>query len=71
MATVTLKAEIPEELYRKFYKAVTDKKGKWRGSKQSAEKARQTAIETALQYFVDSLEEPDLAERMIEVLRRL
>ena len=70
MATITLKAEIPEELYSKFYRSVTDKKGKWRGSKQSAEKARQTAIEAALQYFVDSLEEPDLAERIIEALKR-
>ncbi len=69
MATVILKAEIPEELYSKFYRSVTDKKGKWRGSKQSAEKALQTAIEAALQYFLDSLEEPDLAERMIEALK--
>ncbi len=71
MATVTLKAEIPEELYSRFYKAATNKKGKWRGSEQTAEKARQTAIEAALQCFVDSLQEPDLAERMIEALKRL
>ncbi len=70
MAFVTLKADISEELYSKFYRSVTDKKGKWRGSKQSAEKALQTAIEAALQYFLDSLEEPDLAERMIEALKR-
>ena len=69
MAFVTLKADIPEELYSKFYRSVTDKKGKWRGSKQSADRARQTAIEAALQYFLDSLEEPDLAERMIEALK--
>ena len=37
MATVTLKADLPEELYNRFYRASTDKKGKWRGSKQSAE----------------------------------
>ena len=70
MATITLKAEIPEDLYSRFHRAATDKKGKWRGSKQSAEKALQTAIEAALQYFLDSLEEPDLAERMIETLKR-
>ena len=70
MATVTLKADLPEELYNRFYRASTDKKGKWRGSKQSAEKAFQTAIKAALQYFLDSLEEPDLAERMIEALKR-
>ncbi len=69
MATVTLKAEIPEELYNKFYRAATDKKGKWRGSKQSAEKAFRTAIESALLCFLDSLEEPDLAARMLEALR--
>ena len=71
MANVTLKAEVPEELFSKFYKAVTDKNGNWRGSKQSAEKARQTAIEAGLQYFLYSLEEPDLADRMIKVLKRL
>jgi len=70
MATVTIKAEISEDLYNKFYRSTTDKKGKWRGSKQSAEKAFQTAIKAALQYFLDSLEEPDLAERMIEALKR-
>ncbi len=69
MATVTLKAEIPEYLYNRFYKAATDEKGKWHGSKQSAEKAFQTAIEAALQYFSDSLEEPSLAKRMIEALK--
>ena len=69
MATVTLKAEIPEDLYSRFHRVAIDKKGKWRGSKQSAEKALQTAIEAALlQCFLASLEEPDLAERMIEAL---
>ncbi len=69
MATVILKAEIPEELYKRFHRAATDKKGKWRGSKQPAEKALQTAVEAALQCFLDSLEEPDLAARMIEALK--
>jgi len=68
MVTVTLKAEIPEELYNRFYRAATYKKGKWRGSKQSAEKALQTAVEAALKCFLDSLEEPDIAARMIEAL---
>jgi hypothetical protein len=70
MATVTLKAEIPEDLYNKFYRSATDKKGRWRGSKQTAEKAFHTAIKAALQYFIDSLEEPDLAERMIKALKQ-
>jgi len=70
MVTVILKADLPEELYSRFYRASTDKKGKWRGSKQSAEKAFQTAVEAALKCFLDSLEEPDLAERMIEALKR-
>jgi len=70
MARVTLKAEIPEDLYSRFYRVTADKKGKWRGSKQSAEKALQTAIEAALQYFLDSLEEPTLAERMIKALKQ-
>jgi hypothetical protein len=70
MATVTLKAEIPEDLYSKFYRSATDKKGKWRGSKQSAEKAFQTAIQAALQCFLDSLEEPTLAERMIKAFKQ-
>lgn len=69
MATVTVNAQIPEDLYTKFRRAATDKKGKWRGSKQSSEKALQTAIEAALQCFLDSLEEPDLAARMIEALK--
>jgi hypothetical protein len=70
MATVTLKAEIPEDLYSKFYRSATDKKGKWRGSKQSAEKAFKTAIQAALQCFLDSLKEPTLAERMIKVFKQ-
>jgi len=70
MTTVTLKADLPEDLYNRFYKAATDKKGKWRGSKQSVGKALQTAVEAALNCFLDSLEEPDLAERMIEALKR-
>ena len=70
MATVTLKAEITEDLYDRFHRAATDKKGKWRGSKQSAEKALQTAVEAALECFLDSLEQPDLAARMIEALKQ-
>jgi len=68
MATVILKADIPEELYKEFYRAATDKKGKWRGSKQSAEKAFLTANIAALQCFLNSLREPDLADRMLETL---
>lgn len=55
MADVTLKVKIPEELYSQFRNAVTDKNGKWRGSKQSPDKAFQTAVEAALSQFLDSL----------------
>ncbi len=65
---VTLKAEIHVDLYNRFYKAATDKKGKWRSSKQSAEKALQTALQAALLHFLDSLEEPTLADRMMKAL---
>lgn len=68
MATVIKKIEIPEELYYKFHRAATDKKGKWRGSKQSSEKAFQTAVEGALLYFIDTLENPTLADQMIKTL---
>ena len=51
-----LQVEISDTLYSRFYKAVTNKKGKWRGSEQSAGKAFQTAIEAALQEFLNSLE---------------
>jgi hypothetical protein len=58
MVTVSLKIEIPEDLYYRFYKAATDKKGKWRGSKQSAGKALETAVQSALRSFLDSLDKP-------------
>ena len=57
MATIKLNAEIPEELFNRFRRAVTNKNGKWRGSKQSSEKAFQTAIEAALLQFLDSLDD--------------
>ena len=57
MATITLKVEIAEDLYGRFRRAATDEKGKWRGSKQSSDKAFQTAVEAALQQFLDSLED--------------
>lgn len=66
MATVTLKAEIPEDLYNRFYKAATDKKGKWRGSKQSAGKALETAVQAALLSFLDSLEKPAVTDNTTE-----
>jgi len=55
MADIILKAKIPEKLYYQFRRAATDKNGKWRGSKQSSEKAFQTAVEAALLRFLDSL----------------
>lgn len=57
MATITLKAKISEDLYNRFRRAATGKKGKWRGSKQSSDKAFQTAVEAALLQFLDSLED--------------
>ncbi len=57
MATITLKVEIAEDLYGKSRRAATDKKGKWRGSKQSSDEAFQTAVEAALQRFLGSFED--------------
>jgi len=68
MKTITLKVEIPEELYNKFYRSATDKKGKWRGSKQTPNKAFQTAVQAAILHFLDSLEDPTLADRMMKAL---
>jgi len=56
MGTKKLQVEISETLYDRFYRVVTDKRGGWRGSKQPAYKAIQTAIEAALQEFLTSLE---------------
>jgi hypothetical protein len=54
MTTVMLKAEIPEDLYLRFYKAATDKKGKWRGSGQPAYKALEVAVIEAILQFLNS-----------------
>ena len=59
MGTKILHVEISDTLHDRFYRAATDKKGKWRGSKQSAGKAFQTAVEAALQEFLNSLESRD------------
>jgi hypothetical protein len=66
MATVILKAAIPEELYRRFYKAATNKKGKWRGGKQSAGKALEAAVQAALLSFLDSLDKPAATDSTTE-----
>jgi hypothetical protein len=68
MNDVTLMVKIPEELYSKFRKAATNKKGKWRGVNQTADKAFQTAIQAALLHFMSSLEDPTLADRMMKAL---
>ena len=68
MATVTMKVEVPEDLYNEFYKAATGKNGKWRGNKQTTEKAFQSAVQAALLCFMDSLKKPDLATRMMKTL---
>jgi hypothetical protein len=66
MATVALKATIPEDLYNRFYKAATNKKGKWRGIKQPAGKALETAVQAALLSFLDSLEKPAVTDSTTE-----
>ena len=63
-----MKVEVPEDLYNEFYKAATSKNGKWRGNKQTAEKAFQSAVQAALLCFMDSLKKPDLATRMMKTL---
>lgn len=66
MTDVTLTVKLPEELYNKFHRAATDKKGKWRGNKQTADKAFQTAVQAASLYFTNSIEDPTLAERILK-----
>ena len=58
MGTKTLQVEISEALYDRFYRVVTEKGGRWRSKnkKDAAYKAFQTAIEVALERFLDSLE---------------
>jgi len=59
MGTKKLQVEISDTLYDRFYRAATAKKGKWRGSEQSAGKAFQTAVEAALLEFLNSIKNKD------------
>jgi len=58
MGTIMLKIEISDALYKRFYEVVTKKSGKWRSNdkKETAQKALQSAVEAALDKFLDSLD---------------
>lgn len=56
MGTEMLKVEISDTLYDRFDRVVTEKGGRWRGKNEAAYKAFQTAVEVALERFLNSLE---------------
>jgi hypothetical protein len=56
VGTKKLEVEISNTLYDRFYGTVITKKGPWRGRKEQAYKATHTAVEAALEEFLDSLE---------------
>lgn len=56
MGTKTLKVEISDTLYDRFDSVVREKGGPWRGKNEAAYKAFQTAVEVALERFLNSLE---------------
>jgi len=56
MGTKKLEVEISETLYNRFYRVVVDKEGPWRSRKEQAYKAIRTAVEVALEQFLNYLE---------------
>ena len=56
MGTKMLEVEISDTLYNRFYRAVMDKEGPWRGRREQAYKAIRAAVEVALDQFLNSLE---------------
>ncbi len=58
MGMTKLQVEISDTLYQRFYEMVTKKGGKWRSNnkKETAQKAVQSAVEVALEKFLDSLD---------------
>jgi len=56
MGTKILEVEISDALYDRFFRLVMDKKGPWRGRREQAYKAIRTAVEVALEKFLNSLE---------------
>jgi len=58
MGMTKLQVEISDTLYQRFYEMVTEKGGKWRSNnkKETAQKAVQSAVEVALEKFLDSLD---------------
>ncbi len=56
MGTKMLQVEISDTLYDRFNSVVREKGGRWRGKKEAAYKAFQTAVEVAIEEFLNSLE---------------
>ena len=57
MGTKILTVEISDILYDRFDSVVREKGWRWRGKNEAAYKAFQTAVEVALEKFLNSLEE--------------
>jgi hypothetical protein len=55
VGTKMLKVEISDTLYDRFNTLVREKGGRWRGKNEAAYKASQTAVEVALEKFLNSL----------------
>jgi HicB family len=53
VGNVMLTQEIPYELYERIFRIAANKGGRWRGSKQSANKAIDTFVKAALIEFAD------------------
>ncbi len=56
MGTKTLQVEITDTMYDRFDRVVREKGGRWRSKKEAGYKAFQSAVEFALEKFLDSLE---------------
>lgn len=55
----TISADVPEDLYERFTDFVTVKGRGWRGSKEVAYKAMDTAVQIALEDFLKKHQKPD------------
>lgn len=65
MDTKMLKVEISDTLYDRFNTLVREKGGRWRGKNEAAYKAFQTAVEVALEKFLNSFEQSDRSSQSV------